>query len=216
MSTTNFPVTISLWRGKLDGKPKSIILNEHSIKYGDNQVSYNDVKAIKYGSLETAVNGRVVATDYTTELLLKNETELKIKFTKPNMGDVGLENAENYATLINILWDKIGDKLLKTAIEELNNNRKVTVANGTILEQGFEYEYIPLLFKKKKRLVTWGNIMRKYDNGFIKIYDKNIGDSSGYCPIAGSKVWNAIILESLIDYLFKEGRCFEFENKKNV
>jgi hypothetical protein len=74
MSTTNFPITISLWRGKLDSKPNTIILNDHSIKYGDNQVSYNDVKAIKYGSLETAVNGRVVATDYTAELLLKNET----------------------------------------------------------------------------------------------------------------------------------------------
>jgi hypothetical protein len=216
MSTANFPLTISLWRGVLDKKPNAIILNEHSIKFGDNQVSYNDVKAIKYGSLETALNGRVIGTDYTVELLSKNETELKIKFTKPNMGDVGLENAQNYSTLINVLWDKIGDRLLKIAIEELNNNRKVTIANGTILEEGFEYEYIPLLFKKKKRLVTWSNILRQNDNGFVKIYDKNIGNSSGYCAIAGSKVWNAIILESLIDYLFEDGRCFELENKKNV
>jgi hypothetical protein len=221
MNTFNFPITISLWRGLLDKKPNTILLNEHSIKYGEEQISYNDVKAIKYGRVEHLVNGRLIGTDYDIQLLQKNDSELKIKFTKPhgkNIGqsNLGEENHENYLFLIDVLWDRVCERLFKLVLEELNSKRKVSLANATISEEGFEYEYIPLFFKKKKRLITWNNILKSNNNGFIKIYDKNIGDKSGYFGISGDKTWNGVILQSLVEYLFQDGRCFKLAEKKII
>lgn len=116
-----------------------------------------------------------------------------------------LEEDHFYYYIMAGLWQYAKKQLVNKLVETLNTQQTFKVGEVEVSNQGFTMPYKSWFWGKTKTgTVNWGNSRYKLDKGVLNISCKN--DSNIKANLSIHNDWNAVVLNTLLHYLWQDGR----------
>lgn len=199
MNYHNFDVDITIPSSK-----QKIKINKDFIEVDQKKILCLNIEALKYGVSLIGNKKKPTNKNYSIEIKSYNGQKLAINFSSTKMADV-LEEDHFYYYIMAGLWQFAKKQLANKLIEKLNNKETFTVGQIEVSNQGFTMPYKTWFWGKVKiGNVTWANSNYKLDKGVLKISAKNNGNLKAKLSIHND--WNAVVLNTLLHYLWQDGR----------
>ncbi len=208
MTTHNFDVNIHL--------PKSnqkVIINQEYIQVNQKKIFCNEIEAIKYGVSLIGKKKKNQRKDYKIDVKSKAE-EISISFSSSKIQDV-LEEDHTYYYIMSGLWQYAKKHLINKLIHKLNNKESFTVGNIEITSLGFNIPYKNWFFGKELiGFLLWENSNYFLDKGILYINSTN--DNRLKAKLSIHHDWNAVVLNTLLHYLWQENRKEKLGNGEAI
>ncbi|HEO65390.1 MAG TPA: hypothetical protein ENI73_05900 [Spirochaetes bacterium] len=197
-------------RSFLSLSKKQLTIRSEDISYEGKRLVFSSVKAIRYGILQIYVNGIKANRIFVIELMDDREDKLKINFQSAMLFKVNKKIDKLYFDIIDVLWQNVTKRLVNQFIDELESGRSVSVGKVEVTPGGIQMQVIRW-FKKEEHFLEWGNIRKSMGLGHLHLYSNE--NKKIKCRINLQKVWNAVVLSSVLDYLWKDGRVYRLAEK---
>ncbi|WP_017259381.1 hypothetical protein [Pedobacter arcticus] len=201
MQTHNFDVDITT-----PSTNQKIKINKDFIEVNNDKIACEDVKAVKYGVSLLGGTKKPNGKEYNIDILGKNDKTISIRFKSNKVEDL-LEEDHTYYYIMSGVWQYVKKYLVSHFIEVLNNKSDFSVGNTQITHQGFMLEYSSgfLFWKKQKiELVPWANLKYYLNKGIL--YVESLDDRSKKATFSLHHDWNAVVLNTLLHYLWQDHR----------
>lgn len=207
----NFKFEADLKKSFLDFKTRKLSINSTCIQYDGKSILCNTVKAIKYGSIQMYVNGIKANRIYEFQLLNNNNEKIRITFSSVSFLKKKNKDYEKlYLDIINALWNSVTKRLMFNYLEEIKNGKSIVIGNCEVNSKGLNLG-VYRWFKLKKYFVPWSECLKTSHNGFLILYSKN--NNKIKCRVNFLKEWNSVVLYSLLNYLWEDGRAYNLSIK---
>ena len=190
---------------------QKVKINKDFIKVNNNTITCADVSAIKYG---VSLIGNVKNPDkkeYNIDILAKDGKSLSIKFTSKKVEEL-LEEDHTYYYIMSGLWQYVKKHLVSHFIELLNEKQSFEIGNNSINNEGISMTYktwSPSFrtlnwTKSKTEIVPWTDIKYYLNKGILHIDSLNENKKKVFFSLHHD--WNAVVLNTLMHYLWQEHR----------
>ncbi len=197
-------------RSFLSLSKKQLTIRSEDISYEGKRLVFSSVKAIRYGILQIYVNGIKANRIFVIELMDDREDKLKINFQSAMLFKVNKKIDKLYFDIIDVLWQNVTKRLVNQFIDELESGRSVSVGKVEVTPGGIQMQ-VTRWFTKEEHFLEWGNIRKSMGLGHLHLYSNE--NKKIKCRINLQKVWNAVVLSSVLDYLWKDGRVYRLAEK---
>ncbi|MDA9555313.1 hypothetical protein N9R54_03675 [Pelobium sp.] len=201
MQAINFDVDILIPSSK-----QKVKINKDLIEVNNTSISCSDVKAIKYGVSLIGNVKNPERKEYNIDVQGNDGKELSIKFNSNKVGDL-LEEDHTYYYIMSGLWQYVKKHLVSHYIDILNNKETFEIGKAVVNHQGFMMTYTSgfLFWKKEKtELVPWNDIKYYLSKGILHI--DCLSNKKKKVSLSLHYDWNAVVLNTMLHYLWQDHR----------
>ena len=201
---TNF--AIELKRNFLDWKTRRLAVTAEKIEYDGKSILCSNIQAVRYGSVQTYING--IKTGKTYEIAFKSfdGTVFKITFASAKVFKVNRKLEDIYLSILEALWTNLLSGMVPRAIEDVKNGMNFKAGNCEISNKGMKLK-VRRFLRSKEVFVEWKDCMKSYKNGCLILSSRH--KSKEKCRVNLLKEWNGVVLALMLDYLWKERRVYD-------
>lgn len=199
MQHHNFDVDIIIPSSK-----QKVKINKDVIEVNQTTIACTDVEAIKYGVSLIGSVKKPQKKRYSIDVKSKNGKSINIQFDSNKVEEL-LEEDHTYYYIMSGLWQYVKKHLVEDFITKLNEQETISVGHAKFDYQGFTMAYKTWFWgKTKTELVPWSDIEYHQDKGILNI--KCISDGRKKVALSFHYDWNAVVLNTLLHYLWQEHR----------
>lgn len=201
MQAHNFDVDITTPSTK-----QKIKINKDFIEVNNEKIACQDVKAVKYGVSLLGGEKKPNGKEYIIDIKSKDDKTISIRFKSAKVGDL-LEEDHTYYYIMSGVWQYVKKHLVSNFIDALNSKSEFVVGSTTINNQGFMMTYSTgfLFWKKQKvELVPWNELKYYLSKGIL--YVESLSERKKQAVFSLHNDWNAVVLNTLLHYLWQEHR----------
>nr|WP_294899747.1 hypothetical protein [uncultured Pedobacter sp.] len=201
MQAHNFDVDITTPFTK-----QKVKINKDFIEVNDDKIECKDVKAVKYGVSLIGDSKNPSNKEYNIDILTTSEKTVSIRFKSNQVGEL-LEEDHTYYYIMSGVWQYVKKYLVSHLIEQLNDKTGFTIANTKITHEGFMMDFTSgfLFWKKQKNeLVPWSDLKYYLNKGIL--YVESLSDRKKKATFSLHHDWNAVVLNTLLHYLWQDHR----------
>ncbi|MBC7653715.1 MAG: hypothetical protein H7098_04480 [Oligoflexus sp.] len=185
---------------------QKIKINKDFIEVNSNKIACTDVKAVKYGVSLIGKAKKPERKHYNIDIQSHNGESISIKFSSNKVEEL-LEEDHTYYYIMSGLWQYVKKHLVTEYITALNENKGFGIGNTQVTQQGFVMSYTSgfLFWKKSKTdLVPWNDVKYFLKEGVLHI--DSISDRRKKETLSLHNDWNAVVLNTLLHYLWQDHR----------
>ena len=183
---------------------QKVKINKDLIAVNQTSIACADVKAIKYG---VSLIGGAKNPDrkvYHIGIQSKDGVEISIDFRSDKVEELLAED-HTYYYIMSGLWQYVKKQLINQFIEVLNQEESFQIGHAVITHEGFMMSYKTWFLRKvKTTLVPWTDIKYFLKGGLLNI--KSTENSRQKIQLSLHNDWNAVVLNTLLHYLWQEHR----------
>ncbi len=190
---------------------QKVKINKDIIEVNNTTIACADVSAIKYG---VSLIGNVKNPDkkeYNIDVQSKDGKNLSIKFNSKKVEEL-LEEDHTYYYIMSGLWQYVKKHLVSHYIELLNEKQSFEIGNTTISNEGFSMSYktwSPSFktlnwTKIKTEIVPWTDVKYYLNKGILHI--DSLSNPKRKLTFSLHHDWNAVVLNTLMHYLWQDHR----------
>ncbi len=195
----NFDVDIVIPSSK-----QKVKINEDLIAVNDTSIACKEVKAIRYGVSLIGGKKNPEGKEYTIDILSNTDKNISIKFNSNKVGDL-LEEDHTYYYIMSGLWQYVKKYLVSHYIEILNEKESFEIGQAKMTHEGFIMTHKTWFWgKQKTELVPWSDIKYYLKKGILHIDSRS--DKRKKVTLSLHYDWNAVVLNTLLHYLWQEHR----------
>jgi hypothetical protein len=199
MNNHNFDVDI-----QLPSSNQKVKINKDFIEVNNKKILCNNIEAIKYGVSLVGSKKNPSRKNYSIEIKDTDGTHITISFNSNKVQEV-LEEDHTYYYIMSGLWQYAKKQLVNKLVETLNQNQTFKVAEVEVSNQGFTMPYKAWFWGKTKiGTVTWANSSYYLEKGVLHI--KSVNDGKINAKLSIHNDWNAVVLNTLLHYLWQDSR----------
>ncbi|TKB95143.1 hypothetical protein [Pedobacter cryophilus] len=200
MQAHNFDVDITIPSSK-----QKIKINKDLIEVNNTSIACKDVKAVKYGVSLIGSQKNPERKEYNIDVQSVDGKEISIKFNSNKVEDL-LEEDHTYYYIMSGLWQYVKKHLVSHFIEILNEKQSFEIGNAVVNHEGFVMTYKTSWFfgKIKSELVLWRDIKYYLSKGILHI--DSLSDKRKKVSVSLHYDWNAVVLNTLLHYLWQDHR----------
>ena len=197
--------TFDIKRNFIDRRVKKLVISPERLEFAGDSMLISRISDIRYGSIQQVVNGIKAGKTYEIVFRSQDKKVIKIFFGSASIMKTNKSLDDHYNAILSGVWVNILSGMVNRTISEIRNGKNFTAGGCEVSRTGMKlttYKW----FKKKEIFVEWKDCVKSYVNGEIHLWSKN--DEKRKCTISLLNIWNAVVLASMLDFLFKEGRVF--------
>ncbi len=206
MHSHNFDVDILIPSSK-----QKVKIDKDHIQVNNITVACKDVKAIKYGVSLIGSKKKPERKEYNIDIQSNTGQEISIKFSSNKVEEL-LEEDHTYYYVMSGLWQYVKKYLVSHFIEILNEHQTFEIGKNTITHEGFlmSYKSWEPSFKSinwtktKTVVVVWSDIKYYLKSGILHV--DSISDKRKKTSLSLHYDWNAVVLNTLLHYLWQDHR----------
>lgn len=201
MQAHNFDVDITTPFTK-----QKVKINKDFIEVNSDKIACKDVKAVKYGVSLVGGTKNPISKDYNIDILTKADKLISIRF-KSNKVEELLAEDHTYYYIMSGVWQYVKKYLVSHFLEELNAKNGFSIADTQITHEGFMITFSSgfLFWKKQKtELVPWSDLKYYLNKGIL--YVESLSDKKKRAVFSLHNDWNAVVLNTLLHYLWQDHR----------
>jgi len=190
---------------------QKVKINKDIIEVNKVSIACKDVKAVKYGVSLIGSKKKPERKEYTIDILGNAGQEISIKFNSNKVEDL-LEEDHTYYYVMSGLWQYVKKYLVSHFIELLNEKQSFEIGTNTITNEGFlmpyktwEPSFKSLKWNKiKTDIVVWSDIKYYLSKGILHV--DSLSDKRKKAVFSLHHDWNAVVLNTLLHYLWQDHR----------
>lgn len=190
---------------------QKVKINKDLIEVNKVSIACKDVKAVKYGVSLIGSKKKPERKEYTIDILSKAGQEISIKFSSNKVEEL-LEEDHTYYYVMSGLWQHVKKYLVSHFIEILNEKQSFEIGTNTITHEGFlmsyktwEPSFKSLKWTKSKTdIVLWSDIKYYLSKGILHV--DSLSDKRKKANFSLHHDWNAVVLNTLLHYLWQDHR----------
>lgn len=206
MQLHNFDVDIVIPSSK-----QKVKIDKDHIEVNNTSIACKDVKAVKYGVSLIGNKKNPERKDYNIDILSNTGIEISIKFSSSTFGDL-LEEDHMYYYIMSGVWQFVKKYLVSHFIEILNEQQTFDIGKNTVTHEGFlmSYKTWEPSFKTfnwtkiRTEIVLWSDIKYYLSKGILHV--ESLSDKRKKAEFSLHYDWNAVVLNTLLHYLWQEHR----------
>lgn len=204
-STPIYPFKVEKIRPGFLKKHCDFVLNRDTMTFGDKTFLCRNIAGITYGSLLTRVHGVSTLLSYEAKFRNQDGQTMRVSLTSSPKGEGAQKNEEIFNQFYQALWEPIVGRMMKEWYEKLRQKKNITVGSCEVTPHGLNLS-VRSWFGKNRHFVPWQDCLRQHENGFLVLFSKQNKKIRVRLPFM--RLWDVIILDELITYLWAEGRAF--------
>ena len=209
ITAEDYTLELDLKRSLLDPKKRHLSITKESIQYESKVIYFRDISDIRYGILQMVVNGIKASKIYEIRLRDTYKNQMRITFaTTLNIKNKSV--LEIYNTIIDSLWYAYTGKQIDKYFNDLMKGKNVIINQCELTPHGINIR-IWKFFSKKTFFIPWHECLKSYRNGFLQIYSSKKKGIKAQMNLMNK--WNNVVLSSLLEWLWKEGRTTVLKDK---
>ncbi len=185
---------------------QKIKINKDFIEINNEKIACDDVKAVKYGVSLLGGSKKPSGKEYIIDILSKADKTISIRFKSGKVEEL-LEEDHTYYYIMSGVWQYVKKYLVGHFVEALNDKTGFTVANTNVTNEGFMMTFTTgfLFWKKQKtELVPWSDLKYYLNKGVL--YVESLSDRKKRATFSLHNDWNAVVLNTLLHYLWQDSR----------
>ncbi len=209
MQNHNFDVDIHL-----PSSNQKVVIKKDFIQVNSSRINCDEIKAIRYGVSLIGTQKKPQRKDYNIEILSTDDRTLSINFKSSKVQEL-LEEDHTYYYIMSGLWQSVKKKLISQYIDVLNNHESFNIGNTSVTHEGFAITYKPwFLGKKKTEIVPWSDIRYYLNKGILHI--ESLSNKKKKIQLSLHHDWNAVVLNTLMHYLWQDNRKQKLAKGENI
>ncbi len=205
---SNFSINIK--KNFLSPPGRQLSINSVSVSYGKKKLLSGSINRIRYGMVQLYINGIKANRVYKIELQDNRNEKISVSFQSAMLFKTNKKIEAKYYRIIDALWQNITKPLVNRYLEELHRGETVEVGPVRINHEGINMRY-SRFFRKHEKFIPWESVCKYMKRGRLVLYDRN--NKKVKVSINTLKTWNAVVLNSLLEFLWEEGRAFHLKEK---
>lgn len=185
---------------------QKVKINKDHIQVNNVSIACKDVKAIRYGVSLIGSTKKPERKEYNIDVLDRNDKSISIKFNSNKVEEL-LEEDHTYYYIMSGVWQYVKKYLVSHYIEILNEQKEFEIGAAKVTHKGFNMTYTSgfLFWKKTKtELVPWSDVKYFLKKGILHI--ESYSDKRKMVSLSLHYDWNAVVLNTLLHYLWQEHR----------
>ena len=199
MNNHNFDVDI-----QVPSTNQHVRINKDFVEVNNKRVLCNNIEAIKYGVSLVGGKKNPSKKTYNIDIKSKDGEQLSINFSSSKVQEV-LEEDHTYYYIMSGLWQYAKKQLVNRLVESLNQKESFKVADVEVSNTGFSMPYKSWFWGKTKiGVVSWADSKYFLADGVLNIQSKN--DNKIKAKLSIHNDWNAVVLNTLLHYLWQDSR----------
>lgn len=206
MHNHNFDVDIIIPSSK-----QKVKINKDIIEVNQSAIACADVKAVKYGVSLIGNSKKPEKKEYNIDIQSKEGKTISIKFNSSKVEEL-LEEDHTYYYIMSGLWQYVKKYLVSHYIEILNEKQAFEIGQTSVSYEGFAMSYKTWepsfrslnWSKTKTDIVPWNDIKYYLQQGILHI--DSISDKRKKTTLSLHHDWNAVVLNTLLHYLWQDHR----------
>jgi hypothetical protein len=199
MQAHNFDVDILI-----PSSQQKVKINKDFISVNQTSIACADVKAIKYGISLVGGEKNPERKEYHISILSNSEVEISIDFKSDKVIELLAED-HTYYYIMSGLWQYVKKQLVNQFIEVLNQKETFNVGEAIVTHEGIIMSYKTWFLRKvKTTLVPWADLKYFLKKGILHI--KSTENMRQKVQLSLHNDWNAVVLNTLLHYLWQEHR----------
>jgi hypothetical protein len=188
------------------GKDFTLTYTDTHVSLNDKGIAFSDLRATRF-----AVYPPFKSRGWTfwLELLSHSKEKIKVEF---HCGRLMKQNFEQRMALWqNIMYvnrERVLQPMVVAAVDQIRNGGIYSVGRIGVLSEGVSLRVRRLLLFNRQVFIPWQNVLKREQDDWLHV------SSSAERSVAAScspMVWNAVVLRSLLDYLWQDGRLAELK-----
>lgn len=204
---THFNESIVGLKGSL--KKQQILITDREIRCNDQTILCKQITALRYGSMLLRVNGIKASKNYRFDFKTQNGTTLS--FLSDIVFPYGKRLAAadaTYVRLIKAVWLVVENRLKEEFYQQLLRGQEILVGKCTVTPHGIfiKRRLLRNFFKTKTFFIPWNECLQKSANGRLYLFSTKYKYVK--TQLAYLKVWNANVLQGLLDFLWEDGNAY--------
>ncbi len=208
VTADNYALELDLRRSSLNRLKRHLSITKSSIEYGRKKILFQEVDALRYGIMQVYVNG--IKTSRVFEIRIKDKIGQNIRITFSSELGINKRKIEDtYNLILDALWYAVTGKMVDKYYDQLQKGKTIQIANCEITPHGIGFKFG--LFIKKPYFLTWDKALMVADRGYLVIRSKDKKRICKRLPLM--RTWNAVVLHSLLSWLWKEGRAYNLSKQ---
>ena len=205
MNNHNFDVDI-----QVPSTSQHVRINKDFVEVNNKRVLCSNIEAIKYGVSLFGGKKKPSKKTYNIDIKSKDGEYLSINFSSSKVQEV-LEEDHTYYYIMSGLWQFAKKQLVNRLVESLNQKESFKVADVEVSNTGFTMPYKSWFWGKTKTgVVSWADSKYFLEDGVLNIQSQN--DSKIKAKLSIHNDWNAVVLNTLLHYLWQDSRKEKLAN----
>ncbi len=199
MLNHNFDVDI-----QLPSSGQKVKINKDYIEVNKIQIPCNEIQAIKYGVSLIGPVKTPTKKAYNIDILSKDNKSVSINFESSKVQEL-LEEDHTYYYIMSGLWQYVKKSLIGQFIDTLNEQQSFNVGPTTVNNRGVSMSYKTWFFGKTKTEITpWSDLKYYLNKGILHI--ESVSNKKKKVLLSLHNDWNAVVLNTLMHYLWQDNR----------
>lgn len=199
MQAHNFDVDILI-----PSSQQKVKINKDFISVNQTSIACADVKAIKYGVSLIGGEKNPERKEYHISILSNSDVEISIDFKSDKVIELLAED-HTYYYIMSGLWQFVKKQLVNQFIEVLNQKETFKVGEAIVTHEGLIMSYKTWFLRKvKTTLVPWADLKYFLKKGVLHV--KSTENMRQKVQLSLHNDWNAVVLNTLLHYLWQEHR----------
>ena len=183
---------------------QKVQINKDFISVDQKKIPCADIKAIKYGVSLIGGKKNPDRKEYHIGIQSNDGLEISIDFKSDKVTELLAED-HTYYYIMSGLWQYAKKQLINQFVEVLNQKESFQIGTAVITHEGFMMSYKTWFLRKvKTNLVPWTDIKYFLKEGVLNI--KSTENSRQKVQLSLHHDWNAVVLNTLLHYLWQEKR----------
>lgn len=211
MHAHNFDVDIVI-----PSSNQKIKIDKDHIQVNNTSIACKDVKAIRYGVSLIGNPKKPERKEYNIDVMDLNDKTISIKFNSQKVEEL-LEEDHNYYYIMSGIWQYVKKYLVNHFVEILNAKEEFEIGNAKVNHQGFMMTYESGFWywkKTKTELVPWNDVKYYLKKGILHI--DSMSNRKQKIQLSLHYDWNAVVLNTLLHYLWQDHRKEKLAKGKEI
>jgi len=209
ITADDYTLELDLRRSFVDPKKRHLSITKDSIQYESKTIFFRDIADIRYGTLQMMVNGIKASKIFEIRLRDIYKNHMRITFAT-SFGFKNKSVLEIYNTIVDALWYAYTGKQIDKYFNDLMRGKTVNINQCEVTPHGMNIR-VWRFFSRKTFFIPWHECLKSYNNGFLKIQSSK--KRSIKVQMNLMQKWNNVVLSSLLEWLWKEGRTTVLKDK---
>ena len=178
-----------------------LIIDEQRISYGGRQLKTEQVTRLRWGVYKYYING-IRASRQFTIWIGTNDSQRDIVIECVRFLESESTITERFQTIISKIWRAVGTRILLEWVDQIMKGETIVVGDAHINKSGIVLT--KRVWLRSERILTpWEELAKLTHDGKLTISCTK--DRKAFVSLSLRETDNAVVLDSLLDVLWKEG-----------
>lgn len=189
---------------------EKVWITPEMVQYGKKALNCHQITEIRYGASLLMEGNKNLKNIYVIGIKDRANKKIMISLVSSFLtsNKTKDERESLYQKLISALWEAVGNQIFKNLLTQLTSGKNVRIGPCEVTTKGLNLTY-RRWFIKRTDFIPWGQCLKESSNGSLQIWSKD--NEKIKVSLKYLKVWNAVVLHSLLDFLWEDGRAYQLQ-----